>query len=214
MRRAIFNLILLLSAFCASFLLGLLYAIPKAVAVDRALMGEGVHLIGRGVREDLLGVSLESVRLFRGSEEIGLLEVLSLKLQPDGLRIRGACGSGYTVAHVDWSGSASIVAENFRCLRRVEEISGRLRLDGGVAGRLTLKKVSLKGVELQTLDLRFKGESFTGKLTYMGMELEGEGKIRLERENLLSSKLNARFRGALGTLVVSGRLRSLRVQIQ
>jgi len=97
-----------------------------------------------------------------------------------------------------------LAADRLNCIRGVEEIAGKLVLEEGLRGRISLRGVSFRGLELSALDLEFEGERFRGTLSYMGMELRGGGRIRVNREDLLSSEVSARFRG----------VRSLRAQIQ
>ena len=215
MRKAtIFNAVVFLLLLASLTLFTAAVALPKGVLVDRLLTEKGVDLIAREVREDLDGIDLRNVRIFLNSKELASFERLSLRIGFGGLELRGSCGSGHARLAVSWSGGGSFLAEKLGCVRGVEEVRGKLSLEEGIRGKLSLRGVSFRGVELSALDLTFEGKRFRGTLNYMGMELSGGGRIQLNRKDLLSSEVSARFSGDVGTLVVSGKLRSLRAQIQ
>ncbi len=214
MRKSIFNALILIAVLLISAVLTALYALPKAVLVDRLLTERGITLIAHSVRESFTSVELEEVRVFRGNEELSTLSALRLNIEPGGLRLKGVCGSGYAELRVGWFSGRDFTAERFTCLRDVEELEGRLSLGKGIEGRLSVRGVSVKGVSLEGVELEFRGSEFSGRITYMGMELEGSGRIRFSEEDPLKSEVSARFSGGLGAVVVTGRLEALRAEIR
>lgn len=215
MRKAIiFNVVLFLLVLASTTLFTAGTALPKGALIDRFLAKKGIGMMVREAREDLAGIAFRDVRLFLNSEELASFASLRLQVGIGGLELEGSCGSGRARIEMDWFGTGSFSADRLNCIRGVEEIAGKLVLEEGLRGRISLRGVSFRGLELSALDLEFEGERFRGTLSYMGMELRGGGRIRVNREDLLSSEVSARFRGDVGTLVLSGKLRSLRAQIQ
>ena len=94
-------------------------------------------------------------------------------------------------------------------------MDGDIRLEEGkIFGKVYLRKLEIKGIDVDSIDLKFKGRRFEGSIEYRGMKLKGGGDIRLKPTKLEDSELNAVFRGSVGRFTLKGKLGNLNIQLR
>ncbi|WP_457600032.1 hypothetical protein [Hydrogenivirga sp.] len=191
-----------------------LFAVPKAVVLDRVLSEQGLHLMAGRVEEGVLSLSFERFRLYSRGTEILNLDKLGMALSPSGLRMSGTCAEGRLYLSVGWDRSLKLELKDFRCSPFFEEAEGNLRLSEGIFGRLRLVGIEGRGIRIDSASLDFRGENFNGDIVYAGMTLTGGGRIRLDRENPENTLIDASFKGSIGTVVVKGTLKNISVQLR
>jgi len=132
----------------------------------------------------------------------------------NGLQLSGYCPSGHIEAHVSLNGNLDLKLDKVECLKIAKELNGNIRYGDSLYGSITAKGVTVRGVNIDSIELNFRGESFEGKIVYMGTILKGGGKIKLNPENIENSRISAQFKGSVGTLLVKGRLSNISAQIR
>ena len=212
--KLICKILLPLFAFLGIGLISLLNLLPKSILLDRALTQAGVYLIPSSVKEGITDVVMKEVRVFRGNEELGKVDKAVLRLGFGGVRSRFVCGKGEGSVGLSWSGVVRAKFRDFACLSYVGSLSGDLKIAGGVFGKVSIKGLKVQGVDVESLRLEFSGKTFKGDITYMGMKLSGGGELRLKRDKLEDSEINATFKGSLGNLIIRGKLKNPQVRVR
>ncbi len=193
----------------------LLSAVPKAILLDKFLSGNGVNLIPEKVEEDLFGISFRKAKLFIGNELWAELDLIRLRLRPSGLILYALCGEGYLRGKISPTGNVSMEAGNFRCIKGIGELGGRIRLrENKIFGKVLFKELDLRSVRVDGVKLEFKGERFEGEIDYAGMKLKGGGTLKINAKKFEDTELNALFKGDLGRLLLKGKIRNLSVQLR
>ncbi len=215
MKRTIIYSAFLIPFFLFLTFLFLLYSLPKAVVLDSLLSRFGLSLLAQRVEERTFTVLFEGVSLYRGGERLAQMEKLSLSITPLGISLSGRCGGGSLALRLRWRRELELHLKRATCISGFRSLEGKIRLsEGSVWGRLKAKGVELRGLNLDSADLDFEGESFKGRLLYGGMELRGGGRLRLNLKNPDRTYVDASFKGSLGTVHLRGRLSSISVQMR
>ena len=212
--KLICKILLPLFTFLGVGLISLLYLFPKSILMDKALTQAGVYLIPASVKEGLTEVVMKEVRVFRGNEELGKLDRAVLRLGLGGVSSYLACGKGEGRLGVSWGGDLRAEFKDFSCVSVIGSLNGKLRVEEGVFGKVSVKGLKVQGADVESIDLEFNGKTFKGDITYMGMKLSGGGELRLRRERLEDSEINATFKGSLGNLVIRGKLKSPQIRVR
>ncbi|WP_461828772.1 hypothetical protein [Aquifex sp.] len=192
--------------------LGILLLFPKYLFLESLLQKNRIFLLSQGVKEDINKVTFGKGRVFVGNEEIASFDRLELALVPFGVKAEILCKGKTSEIQYGLSGEIEISLRDFSCTKSVKLLRANLRISDGIYGTLHAEGVSNKNLQLDKISLNFRGESFTGSVSYLGMELKGSGKLKLNRKNPLKSKVSALFRGNGISVEVVGSLENLSVR--
>ncbi|RLJ71472.1 hypothetical protein BCF55_1774 [Hydrogenivirga caldilitoris] len=213
-KTTIFKLTLLTFLTLSVMSVALLFAIPKAILLDRFLSGHGVYIFPNRVEEGFLSVYLENLKVFYRNQPLGSFAKTRLSFEPVGLSLSAVCGSGKISALL---GFRRLRAEfnSADCLKGIGLVSGNLELEGNkLKGTLSVRRFVAKGFKIDAMNLYFKGKSFDGDIEYMGIKLNGGGMLKLNLQNLLASELSGEFKGSLGSLLIRGRLNNITAELK
>ncbi len=213
MKTSISKFLLFLISLLLVLSLSLLLVVPKAILLDKLLSERGIHLLAGRVDEGVADVSFEKLRVFYGGEEVLDLDRAVLSFSPAGLKAEGRCGSGRAYLRLGWGKTLEIKLRDFACSPFFRSASAKLLVSEGLHGKLKISGLRVRGVEIDSVSMSFKGETFDGSISYMGMTLSGGGRFRLRR-SIRRSPVDAIFKGKMGTLLVKGTLSNISVQLK
>ncbi len=187
-------------------MLALLYVLtPKFLILDRFLLGRGLYLTAREVREGPLSLRLKDVFIYSKDRPLGRFDGLYVSLSPSGIKARLTCGKSALSLDLSPSGGLRIKGENFECLKDYGLKLADLTVKDGIRGRLVLTDIKAGGFPLEELSLNFRGKVFDARLKALGQEGMGSGQVQGGRINGAVSVMGQ-------SLVISGALENLRVE--
>ncbi len=192
--------------------LGTFLLFPKYLFLESLLQKNRIFLLSQGVEEDVNKVTFGKGRVFVGNEELASFDRLELALVPFGVKAEILCKGKASEVIYGLSGEIKISLRDFSCSKSVKLLRANLRISDGIYGTLHAEGVSNRNLQLDKISLNFRGESFTGSVSYLGMELKGSGKLKLNRKNPLKSRVSALFKGKGISVEVVGSLENLSVR--
>ena len=193
-------------------MVGVFLFFPKYLLLDSFLQKNKIFLLSSGVKEDINKITFGKGRVFVRNEEIASFDRLELALVPFGVRAKILCKGKSSEVFYGLSGEIEISLRDFSCTKSVKLLRADLKISDGIYGTLHAEGVSNKNLSLDKISLNFRGESFTGSVSYLGMELKGSGKLKLNRKNPLKSRVSALFKGNGISVEVVGSLENLSVR--
>ncbi len=214
MKKTFIEALLVLGVFIVVGGASFLQALPKSLLLDRLLSKRDIHILADRVKEGPLWIEMENLRLFLQSMEVITLDRLKLYLGIGGIGFSAGCGKGKTEGNLSYLGMLEVTFKEFSCVKFIGKIEGKLLVGDVIRGNLSLEKVKFENIEVESARFRFLGKNFEGNIQAMGMNLLGGGSIKLVRGNPLASEIEASFKGALGNLIVRGKLQKPSVQFR
>jgi len=192
----------------------LLFSAPKSLLIDRFLMDRDIYIFPTKVKENLLDVGFENLKVFYRDRKLGEFSRVKMGLVPTGIKLSAVCGGGSIKAFFNLS-NLKIDLRSADCLENVGDVSGKLELiEKGIKGNLVAKDLLVRGLKIDSLKLTFKGSKFEGEIEYMGMKLVGGGSFKLDLRNIENSDISGEFKGSVGTLTVKGKLKNITAQLR
>ncbi len=191
--------------------IGVFLFFPKYLFLESLLQKNKIFLLSSGIKEEINKITFGKGRIFVGNEEIASFDKLELALVPFGVRATLLCRGKPSEVLYNLSGELRLSFKDFRCSKSVKLLRANLKISEGIYGTFHAEGVSNKNLNLDKISLNFRGESFTGSVSYLGMELKGSGKLKLNRKNPLKSGVSALFKGNGITVEVVGSLENLSV---
>ncbi len=190
-----------------------LLTIPKFLIIDNLLQSSGVFALYREVKEGLTYVEVRDAELFADSEKVASLKSAKVEITPMGILLKGTCKKGKVEVFKNLlSGALEMELDNFSCINRIGSVSGELEVKHGLEGSLLVKALELPEIKLEEMRLNFEGKKVHVYVKSMGVELKGEVKLKLNKENLMASEISGRLKGKTMSLIVSGTLGRPRVR--
>ncbi|AAC07280.1 putative protein [Aquifex aeolicus VF5] len=187
---------------------------PKFLLFDRLLIQNKIFLIAQKVKENSMSIELFKGKVYFQNREA--LEFDYTKLSLGFLSVNGKILCRGKISEISYSflGSIETKFRDFSCTPFVKKVNGRIELSDGIYGRVKLEGFKTELALLDEINLNFKGQTFTGSVKYLGMELKGQGRITLNRKNFLMSKVDGEFKGNGVRIKVQGTLNNLRVYMK
>ncbi|GAB6066186.1 hypothetical protein JCM9492_12780 [Aquifex pyrophilus] len=213
-KRTLFNALLSIIVFLLSLVLFLFFTFPKFIFIDKLLERYKIFLISEKVYEGYFNVILNRGRVFYSNKEVFNFDVGKLELKPFYLLINLSCKGRKIELKLYPSGEINFSSDVYGCFKDLEEIRGNVVLNKDIRGKLELKGLKAQGFNIDSVILNFRGVRFEGTILYGGMELKGSGTIKLNRKNILLSRIDGNFRGSGINLKVYGNLKNLRVSVR
>ncbi|HIP43659.1 MAG TPA: hypothetical protein EYG91_07260 [Aquifex aeolicus] len=192
----------------------LFFTFPKFIFADKLLERNGFFLITKDIKEYPFSIILEKGEIYSKNERLIYFDKAIANFSLKGLSLKIICGGKYSETLLGYFGKIELRFKEFSCLEHVKLLNGALTLGEGIFGRVEIEGLNLRGVSLDRLSLNFKGKTFSGKISYMGFELQGSGVIELNRKNLMDSKVDGEFNSKGIKVEVQGTLRNLRITVR
>ncbi len=187
---------------------------PKYLFLEELLQRKGIFILSRGVKEGLNSVVFGKGRVFFRNEELAKFGKLELRITPFGIKVKLLCKGRVSELLFSFFGNIEAHIRDFVCSSKVKRLRAELKISEGVYGNLYAEKISGKGTVINKVSLSFRGDVFTGSLNYLGMELRGRGRVKLNKKNLLKSYVSALFKGKGVSLEVLGTLSNPSVRLR
>jgi len=187
---------------------------PKFLFLDRILLKNDLYLLAHKVKEKPLSLEIYKGKVFSKNGELIHFDSARLYVNLLSLNLELLCNGKPSKLSYDLFGNLKVNFNGFSCSPFFKSLSGNLELKNGISGKIKVEGLKTKLAVLEELSLNFRGKNFTGEINYLGMELKGQGRILLNKENFLDSKVDGEFRGSGITLRVSGKLKRLRVNVR
>ena len=187
---------------------------PKFIFADKLLERNGFFLITKGVKEYPFSIILGKGEIYSKNERLIYFDKAIATFTLKGLSLKIFCEGKHLETRLEYLGKVELKFKEFSCLEHIKLLNGALTLGEGIFGRVEIEGLNFRKVSLDRLSLNFKGKTFSGKISYMGFELQGSGIIELNRKNLMDSKVDGEFSSKAIKVKVQGTLRNLRITVR
>jgi len=187
---------------------------PKFIFADKLLEKNGFFLITKGVKEYPFSIILGKGELYSKNGKLIYFDKAIATFTLKGLSLKIFCEGKPSETLLGYFGKIKLKFKEFSCLEHAKLLNGKLTLGEGIFGRVKIEGLNFRKVFLDRLSLNFKGKTFSGKISYMGFELQGSGIVELNRKNLMDSKVDGEFSSKGIKVKVQGTLRNLRITVR
>lgn len=183
---------------------------PKFILLDQILSKNGIYLMAKSVRESLFGIEFKNVVIYEKNSKIAYFEKLDIRLNPFFLSLIGKDSEGFIdVKYYFLKNEYTIKCKELKSFEKFFIKEADLKLGNEIKGNLIIKKIKLRGFELDKLSIDFKGKIFDAHTEDRNFNFRGNGILEINKNNLLNSKLTGEMIDNNLKILISGTLKNL-----
>jgi len=177
----------------ALFAVALLLYLPKYAAAEILFKNFQITPLVEEVDEELAVLTYRNGTLFLPEGAKINFEKIQINLMPPSAEL--ICKGKGEARLLPAGKKLRVELNRLSCLSLAREVDGRLTINpkGEIFGRLNLKGVRIENLNVESANFTFNGNTFSGWIRAMGVELRGGGRIKLDPKRGLY--INATFEG-------------------